>query len=143
MIQIILVKHTLLLLMIAAAFAFLVSCDGNNNNNMDCLDASNNSNILENNIECPTDALVQMCNTFICQPVELGVIFLPEDCMQSGCFDFSCDVRENSDPLTVIGTGDFNIETVAGNTITGVVFITVENTQEDMEFEYVCSPFIQ
>lgn len=141
----------------------VISCDENNNMISmpeptplptappDCLDASSNSNILENSAECPTDALVQMCNTFLCDFEEsnstntliLNRVFRAFTCMESSCFDFTCDVSDISNPLEILGIGEFNIETVMGNQITGTLTFTEDGTQEMTGFDYRCSPLVQ
>ncbi|GJM15675.1 MAG: hypothetical protein DHS20C13_10020 [Thermodesulfobacteriota bacterium] len=104
-----------------------------------CLDASSDSRILEDNIECPTDALVQICNTFLCSNLDL--YFAPFVCLASSCFDFSCQVSELGDTFESMGTGDFNIETVVGNRITGMVTIDFFGAGM-VDFEYSCSPLV-
>lgn len=93
-----------------------------------------------------------MCNTFSCtlfesdpNSPELSATFLPFTCTTSNCLDFRCDIglRDNDNPaITVPGIGEFNIDTVSGNTITGAVLVTDEENQEATEFEYLCSPVI-
>jgi len=76
---------------------------------------------------------------------ELSATFLPFACTTSNCLDFRCDIglRDNDNPtITVPGVGDFNIDTVSGNTITGAVLVTDEENQEATEFDYICSPVI-
>ena len=143
-----LVKHSFCNLVLAAAFAILVSCDGGGNDNThnnDCLNASSNSNIIEEHIECPAEAVVQICTGFACTLDESAGIealfFTPSDCTTSYCFNFSCD----SSLLETIGSvaempafGEYVIESVSGNTISGTVRITDEETQEVSEFQYSC-----
>ena len=143
---------------------YIISCDENNNMISmpeptplptpppDCLDASSNSNILENSIECPTDALVQICNPFSCtffesdpNSPEFLVSFAPFTCTASSCLDFTCDIglRDFNNPaVTEPGTGEFSIDTVSGNNITGSVLIDNEVSEEMAEFNYSCSPLV-
>lgn len=104
-----------------------------------CLDASDDSNIIEDSIECPTDALLQICNTFQCN--NLDFYLSPVMCAASSCFDVSCFVAELDDTFSPLGEGDFNIENVAGNNISGVV--TIEFFGGGAEnISYQCSPII-
>jgi len=160
-----LTRKFLLIIPIITLCMMIISCDGNNNMISNpqtktkpvptlppgCLDASNNSSILQENIECPTDALVQICNTFACDfeesnstnPEDLHRSFHPFTCIASSCFDFMCDVRNIPGSLEFFGTGEFIIETVMGNQTTGILTFTEDGTQEMTNFDYRCSPLVQ
>ena len=126
---------------------FFIGCDGNGGNNMptdDCMDASNNSSILEQNMDCPTGALVQICNNFICDLDSIinAVLFTAQTCDPTSCFDFTCQLTDFG-TLNDFGIGDFSIVTISGNRITGTVLVTDAETEEITEFDFDCSPIVQ
>lgn len=153
-----------LLIPIVLLSIWVIGCDDNNNSinpptptpaptpPPGCIDALNNPEFLEENIDCPADALIEMCNTFACTFSEVGsdmselsATFLPFTCTTSNCLDFTCDIglEDDDNPaITLPGIGDFNIDTVLLNTITGSVFVEDENSIEPEEFDYICSPVI-
>ena len=135
------------------------SCGGSQNNGTeteDCLDASSNSSILEENMDCPADAVVQICTGFICDiestsqnnpfAVSSNLSFSPSNCESSSCFEFTCEGTITDTELGMINEvpvkGDYSIDTVFGNVITGTVFLSNEETQEIVEFSFSCSPFV-
>jgi hypothetical protein len=131
--------------------------DGKNGTNQDdCLDASSNSSIIEEHIDCPADAVVQICTGFICDIANPSqnnpftatstLLFNPSNCVSSSCLDFTCEST-----ITDSGTGmlieipvigDYTIDTVSGNVVTGTVLLTDEEAQEIAEFDFACSPFV-
>lgn len=131
----------------------LLGCDDNNQSSSPvptappgCLDASSNSNILGENSECPTAALVEMCNSFVCD-IEASdqeaqsILFQSFTCEALDCFDFTCMVRDFEDSAVIIGSGEFNIESVTGNAIFGTGLLT-DDSQNTLEFNYSCSPIV-
>lgn len=131
----------------------LVGCDDNDTASSPiptappgCLDASSNSNILGENSECPTAALVEMCNSFICDietsdQAAQSILFQSFTCEALDCFDFTCMVRDFENSVVVIGSGEFNIESVTGNAIFGTGLLT-DDLQNTAEFNYSCSPIV-
>lgn len=113
-----------------------------------CLDASRNSTILEDNSECPAAVLVQMCNSFICNIENISdqsteeILFQSFTCEAFDCFNFTCAVRDFDNSVDIIGSGEFNIEIVEGNSIDGSGIIT-DDAQNTIEFNYSCSPLIE
>jgi hypothetical protein len=140
-------QHTIYIVLFISLF--LIACDGNDGkNNDDCVDVSGNSNFIEDNIDCPADAVVQICTGFRCDFEQtnqsLSVSFGPSDCVPSTCFDFSCDssIREQGTTNFTPVFGEYTIETVSGNLITGTVLVTDEETDETTEFNFSCSPLV-
>lgn len=137
-------------------------CNGDNSsNNSDngnptpmCLDANVDPDILEDNSDCPSAAIVQICSSFSCGMTESGdlmntrvlnVTFQPSNCLTMGCFDFDCSlsIRDVSDPSNRFGgMGEFTIDTVNLNTMEGTVTVEEDGGQGSTQFDYQCSPLI-
>lgn len=148
------------------SFFLLAACDSNDNNSFpvttgappgqDCLDASSNSNVLEENMDCLAEAVVDICTGFICElssPGEGGpvarrsnLMFAPSNCEATSCFEFNCDsMTTDSSSGMLIETavfGEYTLETVSGNVITGTVVLTDEETNETREVAFSCSPLV-
>ena len=143
-----------------------VGCDDNNNNSfpvttgappgLDCLDASSNSSIIEDNIDCPAEAVVNICTGFVCDIDSTGqggpvtrrsaLFFAPSNCEASSCLDFSCDSQTSDSSSGMLidkpSFGEYTIDTVFGNVITGTVFLTDEETSETKKLSFSCSPLV-
>jgi len=155
-------KYALLIPMVLISIG-LIGCNDDNNSILssptptpsptllpNCVAASSNPEFLEDHIECPADALIQMCNTFSGSlfksdpnSSDFNASFLAYTCSRSSCFDFTCDVglKDKNDPAnTEPGIGKFNIETVTGNTISGIVLMTYDESLLDTEIDYVFTP---
>ena len=151
------------LFLLLLSLLIFIGCDDNSSNSipvstgappgLDCLDASSNSNIIEESIDCPADAVVNICTGFVCdtdtpgqgEPVtrSSNLFFAPSNCEASGCFDFRCDSSMFVEDFTF---GEYAIDTVSGNVITGTVLLTDENTNETTnettELNFACSPLV-
>lgn len=144
----------------------IIGCDDGNNNSMpvstgpppgaDCLDASSNSNVLEENMDCLAEAVVDICTGFICEISSTGdggpvtrrsnLFFAPSNCEATSCLDFSCNgmTTDSSSGMLIEKPtfGEYTLETVSGNVITGIVLLTDEETSETRELAFSCSPLV-
>jgi len=121
-------------------------CDDNNNRQPGCIDLSDDTNALSEFAECPTDGLVQFCNSYGCNfyegdlrtsPLALQSSVEFFDCIVVDCFNLECGVVgingfPNADAVLSIE------EILENSNIAGISSLDGAG-----EFTFECSPIVQ